>query len=180
MTRFPIAIMFCLSALLISRNAFSQEEFKIDLGMGAGLDYGGFGWRVTAKPSRAVGIFCGLGYAVAGAGFNGGFNANFKPKGRATGYLTAMYGYNAALKMKGDPVMVNGDLLWKKLYYGPSFGLGVKSSNKKKSKNFWNFEILLPIRSAEFKDTLTTIEAQGGKTTTVFPVTLSVGYHLGF
>ena len=95
-------ILILFAAVLFPLCAFSQDDFsKVNLGFGAGLDYGGFGARVTGMPSKNFGVFGGLGYALAGVGFNGGVQGIFNSKGRAVPYLTAMYGYNGALVITG-------------------------------------------------------------------------------
>lgn len=162
----------CL-ALLIPACLSAQDYSKVDLGFGMGMDYGGLGMRVTGYPSKAIAVFGGLGYAFAGVGFNGGVNANFKQKGRVRGYATAMYGYNGAL-------VVTGDIQMKKFYYGPSFGLGLKLESRRNDMNFWNFELLLPVRDPAFEDTVKDLQNNGVSMSPVLPIAWSIGYHFGF
>ncbi len=170
----------CLIAVTIfplcvySQKGSSQKNFtKANLGFGAGIDYGGFGTRVTATPSKNFGIFGGLGYALAGVGFNGGIQGILNSKSRAVPYLTAMYGYNAAL-------VITGAIEKKKLYYGPSFGLGLQLHSRRKQSNFLNIELLLPIRDPAFQDDIDYYKGLGAKISNVPPVAFSIGYHIGF
>lgn len=169
------SFLFCL-LLSVPFATFAQDDYdsKVNLGVGIGLDYGGIGFRLTGHPNRTIGIFGGVGYAFAGVGFNGGINANFKPKGRATGYFTGMYGYNGALL-----VMDDGED-FKKFYYGPSFGLGLKLASRRNDQNFWNFELLLPIRDPDFQKDLDNFEDNGIEMSPVLPIAWSIGYHFRF
>jgi hypothetical protein len=175
-----VSISFCF--LFIAILAFAQDEFvvenkfltdnKVDIGLGMGLDYGGFGGRITVLPSQHVGVFGGLGYALAGVGYNFGFNYRISPDKRVVPVLHAMYGYNAALKITGD-FEVN------KLYYGPSFGFGLNFKNRWVPKNFFNIELLVPIRDSQYERDLQFYEDLGVSFNQTFPITITLGYHFG-
>lgn len=47
-------------------------EPKGDFGLGIGIDYGGFGGRVTVCPAPAFGLFGAGGYNLNGFGYNVG------------------------------------------------------------------------------------------------------------
>ena len=159
--------------ILIPLCTFSQgDDSKVNLGLGFGLDYGGFGARLTGTPSKNFGVFGSVGYALAGVGYNVGVQGIFNAKGRVVPYITGMYGYNAAL-------VVTGAIEEKKIYYGPSFGLGMKLVSKKNA-NFWNFELLVPIRDPAFQDKIDELKNMGAVVSAVIPVAISVGYHFGF
>ena len=63
-------------------NLGSRQIDKVSIGIGAGLDFGGFGGNVINFPIKNVGIFGGVGYALAGAEFQ---NRLF-PVGISVGY----------------------------------------------------------------------------------------------
>lgn len=163
--------------LVISFPLFSQtsevEDSKANIGFGIGVDYGGFGGRITYQATPGFGLFAGLGYNLAGAGFNAGGVVRFSPEKRVVPCLYAMYGYNAVLKITGS-IEVN------KIYYGPSFGGGIQIKSKRNSKNFWNVELLLPVRPSEFEDDQNFYKNMGVEMTSPLPVSFSIGYHIGF
>ncbi len=163
-----------LPLCVYSQKDSSQKAFsKANFGFGLGLDYGGIGTRFTATPSKNFGLFGGLGYALAGIGFNGGVQAIFSSKSRGVPYLTAMYGYNAAL-------VISGAVEKKKLYYGPSFGLGFQLHSNRNKSNFLNVEILVPIRDPSFQKDIDYYRNNfGAKISDVPPVAFSIGYHIG-
>lgn len=168
------ALVLC-ALLFIFSSSMAQDAYdsKMDFGVGFGLDYGGLGFRLTGHPNKAIGVFGSVGYAFAGVGFNGGLNVDFNPKGRAMGYITAMYGYNAALK-------ITGATEFNKLYYGPSFGLGIKLAGRRNDQNFLNFELLVPIRDDAFEQDSNYYRGLGVNLPTLPPVAFSVGYHFRF
>jgi len=155
-------ILFCLLPiwLVAQHSMYNDNDTKVELGVGAGLDYGGIGVRFTGTPSPYFGFFGGLGFAFAGVGFNGGLNLVVNPGSRVEGYLTGMYGYNAAVKYTDED----------KLYYGPTFGLGAKI-NLNNAVNYINVEVLAPIRNQEYKDR---------HDDDLPPVAISLGFHWKF
>lgn len=173
-----IVLVFCL--ILISAALFGQAaeapimyNAKNNIGLGAGLDYGGFGIRYTYMPAPKVGVFGSLGYILVGPGYNFGANYKFSPDRRVTPYLTGMYGYNAAIKIVGASQ-------WDKIYYGPSFGFGVEVKRRNKTKNFWNFALLVPVRSAEYKSDMDVLLNNPDiEISELLPITFSIGFHFG-
>ena len=172
-------IVFCFLTIslygqtYVRENADVDESFsKANLGIGIGLDYGGIGGRLSITPSRNFGLFGGVGYAIAGVGYNVGLNGLFNYKKRAQGYLTGMYGYNAAL-------LVTGTVEFKKLYYGITFGGGLLLHSRN-GQNYWNFGLLIPIRDPEFQNQITSFQNQGIDMSDVPPIGISVGYHIKF
>jgi hypothetical protein len=100
---------------------------KFTAGVGGGYDYGGYGVNATYYLQRSIGIFGGLGYAVAGLGYNVGvkLRANsHKSASRVTPFLLGMYGYYAWAAPKHNPY-------WNKLFYGPTVGAGFDYRFKK-------------------------------------------------
>jgi hypothetical protein len=155
----------------------SQETLKIDIlsfGIGGGLDYGGFGGNVLYYPAKQVGLFGGMGYALAGFGFNAGLKFRYipkKPTSRVDPFGLVMYGYNAA-------IAVSNASQHNKLFYGPTLGIGIDLRGKPLKRGYWSFALLVPIRKAavnEYMDELENnygVEFQYG----LFPVGGSIGY----
>ena len=165
--------------LFATLNTFAQQLPTIEtppstfsLGLGVGLDYGGFGGRVTFHPSQSFGVFGAVGYALAGMGFNAGLQYRISPEKRIVPVLTAMYGYNAALK-------VTGSLEVNKLYYGPSIGAGVEFKSHRNQKNYFSMELLVPFRDSQFDADREFYKNLGVEFNDVFPITISLGYHFG-
>ena len=164
-------ILFLLVAFNI--HATAQSDAKANIGFGFGLDYGGFGAKFTFLPAPVFGVFGGFGYNLAGLGYNFGAQYKFPTKTRVAGYLTGMYGYNGV-------IVISGALSSKTSYYGPTFGGGIELSSKKNEKNFWNFELLVPFRDAQFQKDIDYWKSIGASITSPLPITISIGYHIRF
>lgn len=142
------------------------------MGFGAGLDYGGLGIRAEFQPHKNIGLFGGFGYNLADPAYNAGFNVKLLPDKRVVPILTAMYGYNAVIKLKYGPY--NADA---KSYYGPTVGAGCEVYEKN-NKNKWLFEILVPFRSAEFHDRYNSLKDAGYEFNPgILPVSFTIGYN---
>ena len=164
------SLLFAVLAIVWVVNA-QTEESKFNAGFGMGLDYGGFGGRLTYMPVKYFGLFGGAGYNLNSVGYNVGVNVVLVPDKKVIPYLTGMYGYNTVL-------IVTGDIDKKTTYYGPSCGAGVQIPRGERS--FWNFELLVPFRSSEFNNDVDDLENLGAKVKNVSPVTVSIGYHFKF
>jgi len=172
-----ILLFFLIFSLQLNAQDSLKKYFqndKISIGMGGGLDFGGFGYNLIAYPKKGVGIFGGLGFAVAGIGYNAGIKLLLtKNETKSTvPYLIAMYGYNAAVYLK-DYDELN------KLFYGYSIGIGVDYQPPRRTDSYWSFAILLPFRSSK----LAAYESEiinrfGGNFNYMFPVTISIGTRL--
>ena len=144
-----------------------------NIGLGLGLDYGGIGGRFSFLPSSSMALFAGLGYNFRGVGFNGGGIIRLSPKKRICPTLVAMYGYNAVIMVK--------NYNFSKTYHGPSFGFGMEFHSWHNRKNFFNMELLVPVRSSQFHDDMDALKAtEFIDIKEPWPVMLSLGYHLGF
>lgn len=120
----------------------------VTLGLGLGLDHGGIGANLIFYPQRNIGIFGGIGYALAGAGWNVGLKLRTisdNPSSKVSFFFLAMYGYNAAI------AVVNKSSL-NKLFNGPTFGLGIDTRMKPDKRHYWSFALLIPVRSSEVDD----------------------------
>jgi hypothetical protein len=149
---------------------------KVNLGIGGGLDYGGIGVDLLFYPHQNFGLFAGAGYAIAGVGFNAGVKYRFIPKKQPSTiapYVIAMYGYNAAVAVK-DASQFN------KLFYGPSFGVGLDFGLRPGKRGYWSAALLVPIRSSEAKDYMNDLEENEGVEFGIglLPVAFSIGYRL--
>lgn len=156
-----IAVYLKKQRLAPIKDQIAESECKSDfsLGLGLGLDFGGIGVRTTALPRGPVSLFAGLGYF----GYNVGTELKFSPKKRSSGFLSAMYGYNG---------VVDNGIYGRQVFYGFSFGLGVKIRAAKSDKNYFSLQTIYPIRGSDFK--------QAAGTSFVFPILISIGFHFGF
>jgi hypothetical protein len=146
----------------------------ITLGPGMGFDYGGFGFSMTVYPQKNIGLFAGGGYALAGFGFNAGLKIRFvsdQSVKRTNIYLIGMYGYNAAIK-------VSGASDYDKLFYGPTFGIGLDYRNRPGCSGYWSIALLIPVRNSEVSDYMDDLENNHGVDfkTGLVPIGISVGY----
>lgn len=169
-------INFCsllLLAILTWTNVLqAQSSQKAFFGFGGGLDYGGLGVRAEFQPQQAVGFFAGFGYNLADPAYNTGLVVKLRPGQRIVPTVTAMYGYNAVIKLKYGPY--NADA---KSYYGPSVGAGCELYNKNKN-NKWLFEVLVPFRSAEFRERYNDLKDGGVRFSPgILPVSFTIGYN---
>ncbi len=155
--------------------ALESEYSYFRFGAGLGIDYGGFGVRLTVLPSKYVGLFLAGGYAIAGFGLNGGVMVKTAPDRRVSPYFNVMYGYNAAIAVIGASKS-------NKLYNGVSLGGGVQLKSRRTPTNYWLFGLVVAFRSSEFDRDFTLLQNSGTVTglTKPLPVNISVGYHFAF
>lgn len=146
---------------LASLSVHAQPATKAFFGFGGGLDYGGFGIRAEVQPHKNLGFFGGVGYNLADPAYNVGASYKIGTFGRVQPIITAMYGYNAAEKIK-----YGWGAAYSKSYYGASVGAGCELYTHS-LKNKWAFEVLLPFRDKAFKD----------RYPDMLPVTFTVGYN---
>lgn len=119
-----------------------ESRTKVHFGIGAGLDYGGFGGRVEARPFPHLGGFLGFGYNLHKLGYNIGLRGYYPSGRRVEPFLTAMWGYNAV-------ILIQNARQYSKTYYGPTAGGGI-DVRVGRDKNKFSFGMLLPIRNEEF------------------------------
>lgn len=152
----------------------TPEEPKGDFGLGVGIDYGGFGGRVTVRPAPAFALFGAGGYNLNGFGYNLGAAARLSPGKKTVPTLGLMYGYNAV-------IVVDGASQYNRTYYGPSISAGLEFRTKNPS-NHWNLEIVLPFRPQAYTDDLNALKNNAAiqLKNEPWPITISVGYHFGF
>ncbi|HNV52900.1 MAG TPA: hypothetical protein PKM28_08430, partial [Tenuifilaceae bacterium] len=88
-----VVVVSFLSAISIAQE--NSTPSKVNLGLGMGLDYGGFGGRFTFVPTKNFALFGGFGYNLLGLGYNVGGTYRILPDKRICPTISAMYGYNA-------------------------------------------------------------------------------------
>lgn len=173
MKKFFFAIVFVFSMC----SSFCQYrsgggDAQQTLGIGFGLDYGGIGLKFTQLVSPNFGLTFGGGYALAGFGYNVGGLIRINPENRVVPTISAMYGYNAA-------VMVTNHTDYNKIFYGPSFGVGILSKRRNNPQNYWQFELLVPVRSGEVDSYFNYLRANGVVLNSLPPIAFTVGYNFG-
>jgi hypothetical protein len=176
-----VTVYLMLSFILIAIQMKAQENVStpvqtdvLSIGLGLGQDYGGFGLNLIAYPQRNIGIFGGLGYNLAGAGYNIGLKFRLiskKPTGKVNPYAVVMYGYNAAIK-------VTDASQYDKVFYGPTVGVGIDLKSHPRSKIYYSFGINVPIRGSEVDDYMNDLKNNHGVefNNDLFPVTFSIGF----
>ena len=181
-----IAILFFQStSISIAQETINKEKNatqkskpfpadKSSLGIGLGLDYGGYGACFTIYPQKNIGVFGGIGYALAGLGYNVGLKArvlfnNKKPS--ASLFVAGMYGYNTAFKIKNLGTL-------NKIFYGPSLGIGLETAVKPQKAGVWAFAVYVPIRSQEALDYQEYLKSRPflDMKNDLLPIAISIGY----
>jgi hypothetical protein len=173
MTRHLLPTVFLI---LLSAGTL-QAQSNIDrfaVGPGIGFDYGGIGVNVTAYPQKNIGIFVGLGDALAGFGYNAGIRLRALPNNGASRvhpFVTGMYGYNAA-------VAVSEASQYNKLFYGVSAGGGLDIVTGKARRGCLSVALLIPIRNDDAQNYVDELRNTYGVTfnNNLSPVGFSVGY----
>lgn len=177
-----LVILACVSPLVAQDLNQTASEFgpwpgdQLSIGLGMGLDHGGFGGNLNFYPVKNVGLFGGVGYALAGVGFNAGARFRLIPgmyDAKVHPFAIVMYGYNAAISISNRT-----DL--NKLFYGPSVGVGLDFHRNHLKRGYWSFAVLLPIRKAEVNEYMDMLETNYGVdfSNKLFPIAISIGYKI--
>jgi hypothetical protein len=140
---------------------------KFFLGLGAGLDYGGFGLRASYAATKNISAFGGAGYNLLEPGYNIGIMYKFLPYKKVSPTVLAMYGYNAVIKITDRRDLSN-------TYYGFTVGAGCHIKNRSLNNN-WALEVLLPFRNSAFTKDYSYWESQ--LKNKFLPVTITIGYN---
>ncbi|MES2479535.1 MAG: hypothetical protein V4561_10630 [Bacteroidota bacterium] len=160
-----------------NKTSLKHKSYPTDrssLGLGMGLDYGGFGACLTIYPQKNIGLFGGLGYALTGVGYNAGIKARLlfnKKKPNVSLFVLGMYGYNTVFKIKGLSKL-------NKTFYGPSVGVGLETAVRPNKVGVWSFAIIVPLRSKEaldYQDYLSSIPYVNMENK-LAPLAFSIGY----
>ena len=170
-----LIISVCASAQFDPTKVSHESPIsKVDVGLGAGLDYGGFGGRLTYYPDPHFGAFGSVGYTLVGTGYNIGIKGLIRPFKYISWSAGAMYGYNSVLKVSG----ING--FSSKTYYGPSLLVGALIHESMKRKNHISAELIFPLRSSDYTNTVNALQSNPNVDITApLPFAISVGYHWG-
>lgn len=143
---------------------------EIYAGLGLGLDYGGVGANLLIYPIENVGVFTGVGYAIAGTGINGGLKLRFNSKNPYRRFFaTAMYGYNTAIYVTNNSSL-------DRLFYGPSVGLGMDRRLRSGNSAF-SIQLIVPFRGDDQSNYVSSLKSMGVTFNNfLFPVLFSVGW----
>lgn len=168
-----LCVLFHCSIFAQARHGNEERIPDVaSLGLGLGFDYGGIGGNLTVYPQKNIGLFIGGGYVIAGFGYNAGIRFRIIPKKASVvdPFFMAMYGYNAA-------VYISDNKQLNKIFYGPSFGIGIDLHKKGPSVGTWSFALTIPIRSSESKDYINNLrDYYGVSINDLVPVGFSIGY----
>ena len=152
---------------ILSFSANSQRMGDLSVGAGVGLAYGGLGGQINYQIFDEWGLYGGAGSALIGFGYNIGTRVAVKSNRRDVYFVDFLYGYNATIDY--------GSI--SKIYYGPSLG-GSWSYYTKKKKSFWNVGLVIPFRSADFKEDKDQILISDGVSLIHFPVLVYAGFNI--
>lgn len=166
-----IILAITISVLFVL-NSQAQEANSLALGAGIGLEYGKLGGQLIYQFDK-LGVFAAGGYTKGGAAYNAGFKY-FMPGGASKEiyYLAVMYGTNGFLL--GEKPFGREDE-FEEIYFGPTFGGGIDIESK--SGNFYyNFAVLFPIKSGEFKRDREQIELDPASSNNfAHPISINLG-----
>jgi len=170
------ALVLCIAANSVYAQEQEQEQEnkhqKVYLGVGTGLDYGGFGLKVEFLPVKYVGLFGGLGYNLLSLGWNVGSTLKILPDSKVSPNVMLMYGYNGILK---------GIDAYSKQYDMTSYGVtaGVNLDIKLGSKGHkLSCGLFFPFRSGKFQDNYNAAKNDPNMAVgDLLPVALSVGFN---
>lgn len=161
-------------ALLLASDTSAAPPDAVTLGVGFGQDYGGIGLNMVLYPVRPIGFFLGAGYALAGFGFNGGLKMRIvaTEHPRAYMYFTGMYGYNAAINVKGKET-------YNKIFNGFSFGVGMETNPPHNYGGRFSISLIIPVRKPEVQEYINSMKSVGVTfKRELSPVTISLGYRI--
>jgi hypothetical protein len=175
---FLFALLFgAVTASFAQKTSEPNPEFdKGALGLGLGFDYGGIGINYTVYPQKNIGLFGGVGYAIAGVGYNFGARFQVTPVRQFTPFAMIMYGYNAAIQVKD----ANGPgQNSNKLFYGPTAGVGFDLGWHRAGKGYLSIALTIPFRSPDVNNYINELSASGVTfANKPSPVGFSIGYKI--
>ncbi len=125
-------------------NRNSRETDVASIGLGIGLDYGGFGTNVQVFPVSGLGFVAGIGYNLSDVpGWNVGLKLRLSLSNTRLHrlYVMGLYGYNFVL------VTEYADLGIEELYtnYDFTFGFGFEIQTNREKPNVLSLGVLFPI-----------------------------------
>jgi hypothetical protein len=169
---FSPVFLLAQSDTIITIPSKDEPADLFTVGLGLGQDLGGIGANLTYYATNRLGFQGGLGYALAGMGYNAGIKYRFlkgETLSKRTFYLVGMYGYNAAIK-------VNNNASLNKVFFGPSFGLGFDSKALGASHTYWSFGCLIPFRGDDLQNYID--DNNINLSNDFYPITLSISYKM--
>ena len=170
-----IYVVILLLSIALTNKVIAQQNKsayqQTYLGIGAGFDYGGIGLKAEFLPIKWLGIFGGAGYNLVEPAYNIGLSFKALPDKKVTPTITAMYGYNAVIKIIG----VFGNEIRNQSYYGLSVGAGAEMKYGLK-KNKLSLALLVPFRNAAFHQDYRIHKNNGTKfNPDILPVAITFG-----
>lgn len=163
-----IALWLCL---VIAIAGIAQDNQALFIGPGLGFDHGGIGAKAEFQPVKYVGIFAGAGYNLANVGANAGVICNILPDKIITPVITAMYGYNAVIKVKYLDGTDYG------VYNGLTVGCGADFKLGGSERSKINVNLLIPFRNSSFFKAYNNIQQNGEIEQKIYPVAISFGWN---
>lgn len=170
-TILALSLVFLFPSFVQAQH-FSSSKGKAAMGLGMGLPYGGFGGRLNVNPADQLALFVGIGYNLVGVGANFGAQYIFPSKKQTEFFLTGMYGYNAVIKIQ-EAENLNDS------FSGVSAGLGIRINSFHKEGAFWDFGLLVPARSQDYKNSIDDLQNNPNITDLIkpWPVQFFFGYN---
>ena len=172
MKRFSKNVCVIFALLFTGSSIYGQSEQQVYLGLGLGLDYGGFGGKIEYLPVKNFGLFGGLGYNLLSAGWNVGATFKILPDKNVSPNLMLFYGYNGVSKVEGAPQ-------YEMVSYGVTIGgnLDIKVG---KNGNKLSVSLFFPFRSQNFMDNYDTLKKDPNIEikSDLLPVAIGVGYNI--
>lgn len=167
-----IFLLNLVGSAVAQKDHLSSKAGEVSFGLGIGLPYGALGGRLGVNVIDNLNLFGGVGYQLAGVGYNFGILKDFETNSATQFYLQGMFGSNAA-------IVVEGLDEYDQIYTGVTFGLGVKINSQRTEGNFWDIGLLVPIRTDEFKADEETVknDPRISEFNEAFPVLLTVGFN---
>jgi len=147
------------------------------IGLGLGFDYGGIGVNALAYPQKNIGLFGGVGYAIAGVGYNFGVKLRWPVSKVVAPYIMGMYGYNTAIHVSSNFGFNDQN----KIFYGPTAGIGCDFGTHHANASYFTLALTVPFRSPDVDDYITQLTSQGAQfKNKPSPVGISIGYRTAF
>ncbi len=143
------------------------------LGIGLGLDYGGFGIKFEYIPVKHFALFGGAGYNLASISGNAGVAYKILPDKKLCPNILMMYGYNGVFKGE-DSYAAKYDMT----SYGFTLGVSLDILSVGKGNKF-TVALLVPFRSKKFMDNYDAAKNDSNLEIkqALLPVAFSLGYN---